>query len=58
MIKYRDYRQFKSQYFARDLQNEIRSITEDTCYNYFEFTFKTILNKHAPIKTNNDHLHE
>ena len=51
VIKYRDYRQFNGQYFAQDLQNEIRSITDDTCYANFEFTFKTILNKHAPIKT-------
>ena len=51
VIKYRDYRQFKGQYFAEDLQNEISSITDDTCYDNFEFTFKTILNKHAPIKT-------
>ena len=51
LIKYRDYRKFKSLHFRNDLQNNLPNITDETCYDNFEFTFKDILNHYAPIKT-------
>ena len=53
LIKYRDYRKFNSQNFRHNLQNELFNITDHTCYDMFESTFKYILNKHAPLKTKN-----
>ena len=53
LIKYRDYRKFNSHDFRSDLKTNILDITDKTCYDYFETTFKETLNKHAPIKTKN-----
>ena len=53
VIKYRDYRKFNSQNFRHDLHNNLLNITDETCFDNFESTFKDILNKHAPIKTKN-----
>ena len=38
----RDYRKFNGQNFRQDLQNNILNITDDTCYDEFESTLKTI----------------
>ena len=51
LIKYHDYRKFNSLHFRNDLQNNLPNITDLTCYDNFESTFKDILNHHAPIKT-------
>ena len=50
-IKYRDYRKFNSQNFRQDLQTALLNINDSMCYEEFEYTFKCILNIHAPIKS-------